>query len=158
SAAGLLATLLFAFCPNLLAHSRIAANDMTCTIFFFIAIFALGRMIRDPTTARAVAAGIALGLALAAKLTAVLLLPLVALVFLLAWPAAPRAVTLRFDVLALTAIATLGACMGGTFDYAAYLDAFHDVYRGTTANYLYYLDGRFSPQPWWYYHLYAAAI
>jgi dolichyl-phosphate-mannose-protein mannosyltransferase len=157
-AAGLLAAALFAFCPNLLAHSRIAANDMTCTIFAFVQVLTLERLVRDPTPPRAIVAGLALGLALAAKLTAVLLLPLVALVFLLARPAASRAVTRGFVVLAVIAVATLGACLGGTFDYPAYLAAFHDIYRGTTSDYLFYLGGRFSARPWWYYHLYAAAI
>src|SRR5207237_40106 len=82
-AAGLFALFLFAFCPNLLAHSRIAANDMTCTIFAFLAMFALDGLRRVPTLARAAVAGVALGCALTAKLTSVVLLPLVALVFLL---------------------------------------------------------------------------
>ena len=156
--AGLLAAFLFAFCPNLLAHSRIAANDMTCTISAFVAVFALDRLLRRPTAGRLVAAGVALGLALAAKLTAVLLLPLVGLVLLLELPSAPRAVALRWGVLALVAAATLGACMGGTFDYGAYAAAFRHVYAGTRADYLYYLGGRFSPRPWWWYCLYAAVL
>jgi len=154
SAAALLALALFAFCPNLLAHSRIAANDMTCTIFVFLHLFALDGFARHPSGRRAVVAGITLGLALATKLTAALVLPVVAAVLVFPPRPAPGAVA----SLALVAVATLGACMGGTFDYAAYLAGFRGIYHGATAGYLYYLGGDFSPRGWWYYHLYAAAI
>ncbi len=152
-AAGLAALILFAFCPNLLAHSRIAANDMTCTIFAFVAMFALARLRRAPTLARAAVAGIALGLALTAKLTSVVLLPLVALVLVFDARLRPRAA-----VVALVAVFTIGACMGGTFDYATYLAGFRSIYGASSSSYLYYLAGEFSARPWWYYHLHAAAL
>jgi hypothetical protein len=156
--AGLAALFLFALCPNLLAHSRIAANDMTCTIFVFLQVFAVRRMLRAPTLGRVAIAGIALGLALAAKLTAALVLPLLGLVHLLELRSAPRAVTLRLALVVLTGFVALGAAMGATFDYGAYVSAFQNVYRATTSGYLFYLNGDFSPRGWWYYHLYAAAI
>jgi hypothetical protein len=156
--AGSAALVLFALCPNLLAHSRIAANDMTCTAFVFLHVFALAHMLREPTLARGTIAGITLGLALAAKLTAALLLPLLALVYLLEVRSAPRAVTLRFALVLLLGFVALGAAMGATFDYGTYVAAFQNVYRGTSSGYLFYLNGDFSPRGWWYYHLYAAAI
>ena len=122
-AAGLFALFLFAFCPNLLAHSRIAANDMTCTIFAFLALFALDGLRRRPTIVRATIAGVALGMALTAKLTAVVLLPVVALLFLLDVRLRPRAA-----VVVLVAVVTIGACMGGTFDYGTYLGGFRKIY------------------------------
>jgi hypothetical protein len=152
-AAGLFALFLFAFCPNLLAHSRIAANDMTCTIFAFLALFALDGLRCRPTLARAVVAGVALGMALTAKLTSVVLLPLVALVFVLDARLRPRGA-----LVALVAVATIGACMGGTFDYGTYLAGFRKIYGASSSSYLYYLGGEFSAQSWWYYHLYAAAL
>jgi hypothetical protein len=153
AAAGLFALFLFAFCPNLLAHSRIAANDMTCTIFVFLAMFALDRLRRGPTLARAAVAGVALGMALTAKLTSAVLLPVVALALLLDARLRPRAA-----VVALVAVATIGACMGGTFDYGTYLGGFRNIYGAASSSYLYYLGGEFSARPWWYYHLYAAAL
>jgi hypothetical protein len=159
SAAGLLALVLFSLCPNLLAHSRIAANDMTCAIFVFVALFALERALRDPSPRRTIGAGITLGFALTSKLSAALILPLVPLVCLLAGPSAARAVVPRLGLLLVAALLTVGACMGGTFDYPAYVSAFRDIYKATGgAKYLWYLGGEFSWQPWWYYHLYAAAI
>jgi hypothetical protein len=156
--AGIAALFLFALCPNLLAHSRIAANDMTCTIFVFLHVLALERLLRTPTLAWSAIAGIALGLALAAKLTAALLLPLVGVVHVLEAKSAPRRATLCFAVVLLAGFVALGAAMGGTFDYGAYVAAFRNVYRGTSSGYLFYLNGDFSPRGWWYYHLYAAAI
>src|SRR5712692_4818967 len=48
--------------------------------------------------------------------------------------------------------------MGGTFDYGAYLSTFRWLYLNLTPTYLHYLGGAFSPLPWRYYYLYAAAI
>src|SRR5262249_50126801 len=140
-AAGVLALFLFAFCPNLLAHSRIAANDMTCTIFAFLAMFALDGLRRVPTAARGALAGVALGFAITAKLTGVVLLPLVAFVLLV-----DRGMRRQAAVVALLAVVTVGACMGGTFDYATYVAGFFHIYGATTSSYLYYLAGDFSPR------------
>src|SRR5262249_57460082 len=48
-AAGIAALFLFALCPNLLAHSRIAANDMTSTIIVFLALFAFEPLLPPQT-------------------------------------------------------------------------------------------------------------
>ncbi len=81
---GLLALVLLAFDPNILAHSGVAGTDLGATCFITLALFALSRFLRRPTMPRLVFAGVTLGLAQGAKLSALLLLPVVALLIVLA--------------------------------------------------------------------------
>ena len=70
-----LAIALYAFCPNILAHTRLITPDIVLTAFSFIAMYFFWRLLRNGTIKYAVFCGAALGLALLAKYTAVLLLP-----------------------------------------------------------------------------------
>ena len=81
--AGLLAMGLYAFAPNLLAHTRLVTTDLAVTACSFIALYAFWRASRQPTGWRLILAGLALGLALSAKLSALLLIPVLALLALL---------------------------------------------------------------------------
>ena len=82
-AAGLLAAGLYAFAPNLLAHTRLVTTDLAVTACSFIALYAFWRYLRQPTGWRMGLAGVALGLALTAKLSALLLIPVTGLLALL---------------------------------------------------------------------------
>lgn len=79
SRAGLLAAGLCAFSPNLLAHGRLATNDLGLSCFVLLTAWATLRMAKRPTWLGVAAAGTALGLALLTKFTAVLLIGLVPL-------------------------------------------------------------------------------
>jgi len=81
--AGLLAAGLYAFAPNLLAHTRLVTTDLAVTAFGFIALYTFWRYLRRPTGWRLLLAGLALGLALSAKLSGLLLVPVIALLALL---------------------------------------------------------------------------
>jgi 4-amino-4-deoxy-L-arabinose transferase-like glycosyltransferase len=84
--AGLLALALYAFDPNIVAHSSVAAIDLGAAAFITLAMYALWRVLRRPTRAGVVLAGVTLGLAQAARISALLLLPLfVLLIGLRAW-------------------------------------------------------------------------
>lgn len=159
-AAGLLSLVLFAFCPNLLAHSRIAANDMTSTACMFLALLALDAWQRRPSSARAAAAGIALGLALDMKVTGVLIVPVygVLLAIGLRDRERRRVWTSGLGSMALVAFVTLGAGMAGQFDYARFVRCFGFIYTNLNPGYLNYLNGGFSAEPYRYYYVYAALI
>jgi Dolichyl-phosphate-mannose-protein mannosyltransferase len=77
--AGLLAAWLAAFSPTLLAHGRLATNDLPLTCLVLLTTYAVLRFSRRPTVSRLALAGVALGLALLTKYIAVLLLGLVPL-------------------------------------------------------------------------------
>jgi len=74
--AGLLAMGLYAFAPNLLAHTRLVTTDLAVTACGFIALYAFRRYLRRPTVWRVILVGLAIGLALAAKLSALLVIPI----------------------------------------------------------------------------------
>jgi hypothetical protein len=73
--AGVLALLLWLFCPNLQAHGRLATLDVPVTVAVLAAFYALHRYAMAPSAARlALAAGLA-GVAVLTKFTALLTLP-----------------------------------------------------------------------------------
>jgi len=83
SGGGLLALLVYAFSPNILAHGRLVTTDLPFTCCFFLAVYTYQKLIARPTSRRLMVAGLALGLALGTKVSALLLLPTFALLTLL---------------------------------------------------------------------------
>lgn len=77
----LIALLLVAFEPNLLAHGPLATNDVAVATCLFAAVYAYWRYTRNPTIGRLILTGIAAGLTLASKHSGLLLFPIL---FLLA--------------------------------------------------------------------------
>lgn len=75
--AGLLAAGLCAFSPNLLAHGRLATNDLALSCFVLLTALTFLRLLRRPTFGSLTVAGVTLGLALLSKFNAVLLLALI---------------------------------------------------------------------------------
>jgi len=74
--AGLLALALFAFSPNILAHSALANLDLGVSALMFITMYGVQRILRRSTWPVLVLTGLSLGLAMAAKISAVILLPI----------------------------------------------------------------------------------
>lgn len=72
----IMAVILFAFSPNLLASTALATTDLVATATFITALFLLWLYWRNPSFWRWLLAAIALGLALSAKLTGLLMLPI----------------------------------------------------------------------------------
>lgn len=81
----LIALVLFAFSPNLLAHAALATTDMVATATYFATVYAWWRTWQRPGAARWLFTAVLLGCALAAKLTAVLLLPLLLMLAFVTW-------------------------------------------------------------------------
>lgn len=75
-AGGLLSLTLFAFCPLVMAHARLATTDMAACATFFAAIFALWGIFRRPTLLGTLGAGVLIGIALLAKYSTILLIPI----------------------------------------------------------------------------------
>lgn len=74
--AGLFSAWLCTFSPDLLAHGRLATNDLALAAFVLLTVHATRRLLARPTAAAVAVAGGVLGLALLTKYTAVLLLAL----------------------------------------------------------------------------------
>ncbi len=99
--AGLVALLLYALNPNILAHCRVAANDFAVTTFIFAASFHVWRWL-DRGSRRSLALGsLTLGCALGSKLTALVLLPIIGVIVLVVAIARRRPVLVGQAFLAL---------------------------------------------------------
>jgi hypothetical protein len=80
--AALAALVLYVFCPDILAHSGIAAADLAVAFFFFLALARFWCYLKAPTARNLVWTGVAAGLALLSKFTAALLFPALFLIAL----------------------------------------------------------------------------
>ena len=72
----LLALTLVTFCPNIIAHGRLANTDIGATAAIFIAAYAFWMYQRRQSVPRLLLAGVACGLAQTTRFTAMLLFPI----------------------------------------------------------------------------------
>jgi hypothetical protein len=106
-AAGLCAAALCAFDPNLIAHGRYVTTDFPVTVFFFFATVLWVEYLEGAGMRRLLLASLAIALALVAKFSAVLLLPVLVLLYVACWIRRPREFPVwRAPVAASVAIAT----------------------------------------------------
>ncbi|HLF26547.1 MAG TPA: glycosyltransferase family 39 protein [Anaerolineae bacterium] len=159
---------LYVFCPNLLAHSRLATTDSVTAATFLISAYAFQRALNAPRSATRFLSGAALGLAFAAKFSAAAL----PLAFALetagrAWqarrerrPALTPFITLTATILVggLTLWAIYRFQMGpiepGGLNvpapyYWAEWQALNQYLQDPLAGYLF---GQLAPRGWWYYY------
>jgi len=73
--AGLFSLFLYAFSPNILAHSRLATNDLGLACFMFLACYRLWKFGSHPSASNLLFTGLTLGLALITKFTTFFILP-----------------------------------------------------------------------------------
>jgi hypothetical protein len=185
--AGLMALLLYAFCPTTIAHSGLTSYDIGLSCFFTLSLYWLWRFMALGSWHHLLWTGLLLGCALASKTPAVILPPLfVALMLLAVWwyPRAegadavplPMAPSLSFPLAAHAARERLLLSLGGLM--LIFLMAFGVLYtvylfpkdplfyvravllapRLHPPTYPYYLMGQFRVGGWWYYFLAAYAI
>ncbi len=74
--AGLFALTLYAFSPNILAHSRLVTADLYAATLMFLAVYSFWRYLISPSNSGLLASAITLGLAQLTKYTAVHLVPI----------------------------------------------------------------------------------
>src|SRR3989338_4044520 len=73
--AGVVGLFIYAFMPNIIAHSQFVTTDFGVTAFSFIALYHLWKFTVNPSSKNILYSGLTLGLALGSKFSAVLLLP-----------------------------------------------------------------------------------
>ncbi len=107
-AAGLAASALCAFDPNLIAHGRYITTDFPVTSFFFFASVLWVEYLEKAGMRRLLAAGAAIGLSLITKFSAVLLIPSLVILYIACWIRRPREFPVRRAAIALgTVLATV---------------------------------------------------
>jgi len=186
-AAGLMALLLYTFCPTLVAHSGFTSLDVGVACFFTLSLYWLWRFIAEGTWHHLLWAGVLLGCALASKGSAIVLPPVFATLVLLAvrWhskreradgPVAACSPALPFPLAAggtharmrssLAALAVIFLIAYSVL-YSVYLfpsDPLvyaREVLLGQVVRdpaYPHYLMGQFRAEGWWYYFLVAYLI
>lgn len=82
--AGVLAFFLYTFEPNIIAHSRLATNDLLVALFVFATVYQFWQYHQLPSTKSLVMTGVLLGLALTSKFSAIMLFPILLLLSLMA--------------------------------------------------------------------------
>lgn len=84
SRTALLALLLYAFSPTVLAHSRYVTTDIAASLGFFIGLIAFLRFLEKPTGRTILLAGLAFGTAQLLKFSLIMLIPIYG-ILLIAW-------------------------------------------------------------------------
>lgn len=178
--AGIVALVLLAFDPNIMAHTRLVTTDLGLAAAAALAGYGLWRFLRRPGWANLLLAGVAAGLMLNTKFTSLLFVPLFGVVMLLGFARLRRetagstdgrfAKTVLMGVLGypLIALITLWAGHGfqvghlsgplpviGPVDAAIplshYLDQLLDIGNRLGVSTPSFLLGRYSDSGWWYY-------
>jgi hypothetical protein len=80
--ASLVSLILYAFCPNILAHSQLVTNDVYCACLMFISVYLFTQYARRRSLKGLAAVSVSTGVALLTKQTALLLLPAYGLILL----------------------------------------------------------------------------
>jgi hypothetical protein len=167
SEAGLLALVLYAFDPLVVAHAGFATTDVGTAALFFVAAMAFPGVLSRGGARPILAAGLALGLALASKFSAVLLLVVLAAVALREMlsrgraagaPAIPAGrLAARTLAPVLVAFAVVAASYGPNGP-SLYFTGF-DLLRGhAELGHPTYAFGQYSMTGWWWYFPAAWAV
>jgi hypothetical protein len=124
--AGLFSLTLYAFSPTILAYSTIGFSDPIITFFVFSTIYLLWKLIMQGyTKTRLILTGISFGFALASKFTAILLIPIIILLFAVKVfqdnnrKKALKKFSIKFMIILLIGFVTLHSTYFFSFDSAA---------------------------------------
>src|SRR5262245_13180330 len=153
--AGLVSLTLCALCPNLLAHTRLVTTDLAVSFFLVLTLLCVHRYLTRPTHAGLIAVGACIGLTLASKFSAVVIVPAVLLVLLVApsgsKPLAPVMALKAFCGMMASAIVVLAATYG-LIHLPVYFSGLAGVFTTVTGGTEAFLFGSYSNEGWWYYY------
>lgn len=158
--AAIVAYVLTAFCPNLIAHGRLATVDVETTFFLFAAVLLLIEWLRKPSSRNTAAASLGVAAALLTKISSLILLPWLLIQL---WPHrrdwrlyAGRGLVLAVSVVAEMELFYLALMRRLSFaaPFREYASAFDVVHGFVSSGYqkAQYLLGSFSATGWWYYY------
>lgn len=83
--AGLVAAALVGFCPNILAHGRLATTDIGLVFTLLLACWLVRKYVLKPSWEGAILLSLAIGLVILAKFSGVIIIPIVALGLIYLW-------------------------------------------------------------------------
>lgn len=145
--AALVALLLFAFDPTVIAHGRYTTADLCVALFTFLAVVAWDSALERGKTGRFALAGVLLAAAFASKYSAVFLVPVFVILALLRTRNV-RSLAIGVPVAVLCAIATLFVLARGNLGFYVFgMQWTLDHGKGELS----YLFGLESTTGWWWY-------
>jgi len=161
--AALLATALAALDPNLIAHAKLATEDLGCTALMLAAVWAWWRWLETPKLRRALLCGVTFALALLSKYTALLLLPIGLVLMWLAWrrrpPGLPRTeLAGQLAAMAALTLALINFAYGPGFHLDRYVAGIFRIYPEVSPDYRFYFWGMVSDTPFWYHAVVSVLI
>ena len=167
--AALVAFAMTGFCPNLMAHGRLATVDMGATAFTFLSAALFLRLLRRPTKALGAAAGAAAACAILSKTSALLLLVWMALLLAVhlirvrRWRemVAPMAAcVVTFVAVVYATYALLGRDPSPSLAFREYAYAIAEIQQWYTTGHSHpqFLLGEFSRDGWPHYFLVAVLL
>lgn len=104
----LLALLLYAFEPNIIAHGRYVTTDLIAALSIFLACIVWGKYLLSGRWTWLALSGVTFGLALVSKFSGVILVPAFLALYLIRWWQQPERHSIRHFALALLVVAVLG--------------------------------------------------
>ncbi len=177
--AALLAVFIYVLDPNFLAHGRYIKNDVGAALTIFAATMGWGAYLEQPTRKRLWLAGLLVGLALTTKSSALILWPVMLLLYVIKrWQQRRRVVDLKCvaNLIAVAMIAFLVIFLVYGFEIsrsssaawygripipaAGYFRGLQEIFRRQTNAdpAISYLLGNPSPDNWWCLSLVALAV
>ncbi|MBI2192149.1 MAG: glycosyltransferase family 39 protein [Planctomycetes bacterium] len=172
---GIFSLVLYAFCPNLLAHCRLVTPDFPATASFLAVCYAFWRYCTRPSLGRFACCALVLGLALACRFTVLLLVPSMVLILLIQahrnapcpalQPGKPfRGIPSAGRVFAIPALLLMASVPILALPYG--LTGFSHYFTGLSRFMAHagasghdgFLFGRYSREGWWYYYPVALAL
>ena len=165
STAGFASLFLYAFMPNIMAHSQFVTTDVALASFSFITFYYLWKFSKLKLKKYLVFSGLFLGLALSSKFSATIFLPVIVFfIFVCVWRFKNEInITIRRFVgtglmIAIPAFLVLYLTYFMPTDSGFYIKGLQTVYADWKPGYEFYLNGAFSQNGWWYYFLEAFLI
>ncbi len=176
--AGLFALFFYVFSPNILAHTRLVVMDLGLGCFMLIACYQAWNYLEKPSMSKLVLTGVFTGLALATKFSAVMLFGIFLFLFgyrtfvdsggaKALFPAgkSPGLTDRTFFVLSRLLVILIISIVIIYIAYGLkgnalgmYKKGMDMIYYNQRQGYKFYMNGRFSLKPWWYYYVYAFII
>jgi hypothetical protein len=140
--------------PNLIAHAKLATEDLGCTAFVFFSVWSFWISMRRRDNRSLAICGVVTGLALVSKFTAVVLFPIYFALAASLYIKTPHDYPLRFLGRSLAIIFT-GASLIVAIVYLGepwmYVSGMRKIYSDLVARPLYYFMGEVSEKAKWYY-------
>ena len=163
--AGILGLFIYAFMPNIIAHSQFVTMDIAVTAFPFIAMYYLWKFFKTNSHKHLIFSAVSMGLGLSSKFSAVVFLPIIA-IFLLVYIWHKNYDSdlkirnfLKYSIFfALSSFAVVYLLYFLPKDLGFYIRGMRLIYADWSSSHYFFLNGQFSTTGWWYYFIYAFLV